>query len=67
MFAKDGEGDKEGGDRKVMMAGDGGEERILEIAPPPTHPWDMRSFKRWQKMACGRDRMRAAERERESS
>lgn len=32
------------------------DERLLEIAPSP---WDIRSVKRWQKMACGRDRMRA--------
>lgn len=67
MFAEDSKRTKRGGKEteRERRQKDGGEddrrwrdERILEITPP----WDMRSIKRWQKMACGRDRMRARER-----
>ena len=66
MFAKDGEGDKEGGDRKVMMAGDGGEERILEIAPPPPTrgTWGaLRGGRKWLVAEIEWERQRERERE----
>lgn len=34
---EDREGDKEEGDREVMMAGDGGEERKFRDSPPVGH------------------------------